>query len=159
MLPPNSCCDSVKFCGRSPKFRRSTLPPSSCCDAAYCFVGYRCFRDPCFNPPWRWRQHGPLKRWYPPTTLHVFTIRKTSTLNISFHQFTPFRNTLYFWTAADHQRESFHWTMRPLTFQFKPWCYLNDRIGAVIRILLDKQKHGQWIGCFIPIHTPTLIQC
>jgi hypothetical protein len=29
--------------------------------------------------PWRWRQHGPLKHWYPTTTLHSNTTQKTST--------------------------------------------------------------------------------
>jgi hypothetical protein len=39
----------------------------------------------CHNPedldtsPWRWRQHGPLKRWYPTTTLHCVTTQETST--------------------------------------------------------------------------------
>jgi hypothetical protein len=28
---------------------------------------------------WRWRQHGPLKRLYPTTTLHVVTTQKTTT--------------------------------------------------------------------------------
>jgi len=27
----------------------------------------------------RWRQHGPLKRWYPTTTLHGMTSQKIST--------------------------------------------------------------------------------
>jgi len=32
------------------------------------------------NPEdWRWRQHGPLKRWYPVTTLHGLTAKKNST--------------------------------------------------------------------------------
>jgi len=35
-------CDAVQSCGRMPTFPRSILPPSS-----------------------GWRQHGPLKRWYP----------------------------------------------------------------------------------------------
>jgi len=29
--------------------------------------------------PWRWRQHGPPKRWYPDTTVHGITTQKTST--------------------------------------------------------------------------------
>jgi hypothetical protein len=29
--------------------------------------------------PWRWRQHEPLKCWYPTTTLHGVTTQKTST--------------------------------------------------------------------------------
>jgi hypothetical protein len=29
--------------------------------------------------PWRWRQHGPPKRWYPTTTFHGVTTQKTST--------------------------------------------------------------------------------
>jgi hypothetical protein len=29
----------------------------------------------------RWRQHGPLKRWYPTTTLHDVTTQKTTTCN------------------------------------------------------------------------------
>jgi len=32
---------------------------------------------------WRWRQHGPLKRWYPTTTLHGVTTQKTSTWNMT----------------------------------------------------------------------------
>jgi hypothetical protein len=32
------------------------------------------------NPEdWRWRQHGPLKRWYPTTRLHSVTIQKAQT--------------------------------------------------------------------------------
>jgi hypothetical protein len=31
--------------------------------------------------PWRWRQHGPLKRWYPTTTLHSVKTQKISTLH------------------------------------------------------------------------------
>jgi hypothetical protein len=30
-------------------------------------------------PPGGWMQHGPLKRWYPTTTLHDVTTQKTST--------------------------------------------------------------------------------
>jgi len=26
---------------------------------------------------WRWRQHEPLKHWYPTTTLHGITTQKT----------------------------------------------------------------------------------
>jgi hypothetical protein len=33
--------------------------------------------------PWRWRQHGYLKGWYPTTTLHGVTTQKTSTWNIT----------------------------------------------------------------------------
>jgi hypothetical protein len=34
----------------------------------------------CHNPEdWRWRHHGPLKHWYPTTTLHGVTTQKTST--------------------------------------------------------------------------------
>jgi len=29
--------------------------------------------------PWRWRQQGPLKRWYPTAILHGVTTQKTST--------------------------------------------------------------------------------
>jgi len=31
------------------------------------------------SQPRRWRQHGPLKRRYPTTTLHSVTTQKTST--------------------------------------------------------------------------------
>jgi len=30
--------------------------------------------------PWRWRQHGPLKRWYPATIQLGVTTQRTSTL-------------------------------------------------------------------------------
>jgi len=28
------------------------------------------------SSPWRWRHHGPLKRWYPTTAQHGVTILK-----------------------------------------------------------------------------------
>jgi len=37
-------------------------------------VGYQRFG----GPSWRWRQHGPLKRWYPTTTPHCVRTQKTS---------------------------------------------------------------------------------
>jgi len=46
--------------------------------------------------PWRWRQHGSPKRWYPTTTLHGVTTQKTTIstrisaclpLYMSFHPF------------------------------------------------------------------------
>jgi len=33
-------------------------------------VGYQYFRG------WRWRQHGPLKHWYPTTPQHGITIQR-----------------------------------------------------------------------------------
>jgi len=36
-------------------------------------VGYHC------TSHWRWRQYGPLKHWYPTTTLHTITTQKTLT--------------------------------------------------------------------------------
>jgi hypothetical protein len=63
-------------------------------------VGYQLFRC----SPWRWRQHGALKRWYPTTTLHGVTTQKTSTWfftamkvsNLSF--LTPVLNVLLSFT-------------------------------------------------------------
>jgi len=46
-------------------------------------AGYQCFRHaycPIFTSPCRWRQHGPLKCWFPATTPHGVTTQKTSTL-------------------------------------------------------------------------------
>jgi hypothetical protein len=64
-------------------------------------VGYQRFERPCClhlqrevagvsmpfsstpaTSPWRWRQHGPLKCWYPTTILHGVTTRKTLTWNV-----------------------------------------------------------------------------
>jgi hypothetical protein len=33
--------------------------------------------DSILTSPWRWRQHGPPKRWYPTATLHGVTTQKT----------------------------------------------------------------------------------
>jgi len=36
-----------------------------------------------FTSPWRWRRHGPPKRWYHTASLHGVTTQKTSTWNIT----------------------------------------------------------------------------
>jgi len=43
---------------------------------------YQSFRGPCCLQ-WRWRQHGPLKCWYPATTLHGVTTQKISTSKVA----------------------------------------------------------------------------
>jgi len=50
-----------------------TLPPL----ILYAYI-YALFPAP-FTSPYRWRQQGPLKWWYPTTTLHSVTTQKTST--------------------------------------------------------------------------------
>jgi len=40
-------------------------------------VGYQCFKGPCCL--YLWRQHGPLKCWYPTTTVHGITTHKNLT--------------------------------------------------------------------------------
>jgi hypothetical protein len=55
-------CDALLSCGMIiSTFQRSMLPPSS-----------------------EWREHGPLKSWYPTTTLHGVTTQKTSTWNFKW---------------------------------------------------------------------------
>jgi hypothetical protein len=51
-------CDVIWYCDNIATSRKNTLPP------------------------WRWRQRGSLKRWYPSRTLDSFTAQKTSTYNI-----------------------------------------------------------------------------
>jgi hypothetical protein len=35
-----------------------------------------------FISPWRWKQHGPPKRWYPIISLHGYTSQKTATFTV-----------------------------------------------------------------------------
>jgi len=51
-------CGTVQCGGYVPTFRKTMLPLSSVVK-------------------WRWRQHGVPKRWYPTTTLHGATTKKT----------------------------------------------------------------------------------
>jgi hypothetical protein len=41
-------------------------------------VGYQCAAS-IFTSPWRWRQHGPPKHYYPTMLLHSVTTQKTTT--------------------------------------------------------------------------------
>jgi hypothetical protein len=52
------CCEAVWWCGSVPAFQWSTSP-------------------------WRWRHHGPLKRWYPTCTPRSVTTPKTPTWNLA----------------------------------------------------------------------------
>jgi hypothetical protein len=45
---------------------------------------------PCCSP-WRWRQHGRQKRWYPTTTLHGVTTQETSTGYMELYLHYPIR--------------------------------------------------------------------
>jgi hypothetical protein len=44
------------------------------------------------SQPRRWRQHGPLKRWYPTTTLHGVTAQKMEAA-WTFEALVSYRNT------------------------------------------------------------------
>jgi hypothetical protein len=60
-------CDTVYCCSRIPTFRRTMLPPSS-----------KTRREITTTTViLRWRQHGPLKRWYPTPTPHGVVTHKT----------------------------------------------------------------------------------
>jgi hypothetical protein len=54
---------------------------------AVCVVRNQRFRSP-FSSPWRWSRHGPLKRWYPTTTLHSISTHRTWTWNIRTVKFS-----------------------------------------------------------------------
>jgi hypothetical protein len=84
--------DAMWCCGRIPTFQRSMLRTSSGrdlldCDAVYSCVRIQTFQRSMLPTSSGWsgqcgrtrRQHGPLKRWYPTTTLHGVTTQKTST--------------------------------------------------------------------------------
>jgi hypothetical protein len=42
-------------------------------------------------PPWRWKQYGHLKHWYPITTLHDLTTQKKSTWKVIYWPESVFR--------------------------------------------------------------------
>jgi len=50
------------------------------------------------NQWWRWRQHSPLERWYPTTTLHGVTTQKTTTCLLIALQTSNFEQpVVIFW--------------------------------------------------------------
>jgi hypothetical protein len=71
------------FCGRMPTFQKFMLLPSSgqtdLWNDGILPQHYTASqpRRPRLET-WKWRQHGPLKRWYPTTKLHRVTTQKTS---------------------------------------------------------------------------------
>jgi len=78
-------CDTVPWCGNIPVFQMAMLPPSS--GLWHHLVMWQDtnisedYADTMTS--WRWKQHGPLKWWYPTMSLHSVTTQKTSTWNTS----------------------------------------------------------------------------
>jgi hypothetical protein len=58
----------IYFIYRSAYIRREVVLHSTLCDIKFLNAA----------KPWRWRQLGPPKRWYPTTTLHSVTTQKTT---------------------------------------------------------------------------------
>jgi len=63
--------------------------------------------------PWRWRQNGHLKRWYPTTTLYGVTTHKTSTWNITAAEVSKLVSCL-----IKHHTMKTYWEVKVQLHQF-----------------------------------------
>jgi hypothetical protein len=109
-----------------------------------------------WSEPWRWRQHGPLKLWYPTTTLHglttqktltwIFTAVKTSALALctSVH---IFKIRLCFPVMADRFPTQCCWTVlnfsRPVKWERRRECQIQtaDHVIKFISLVIVMRCH------------------
>jgi hypothetical protein len=128
-------------------------------------------------PPWRWRQHGPLKCWYPTTTLHSVTTQKIETLNITavkasnslykivgclitmkinvtLIKVSNLQNILQSSFTCLHKHVAFHFHYKTQVNEHFTWPYLSWRcIGGTeveLHSFFDLGTRWRWVVSFTP---------
>jgi hypothetical protein len=95
----------------------------------------------------RWRQHGPLKRWYPTTTLHGVTTQMRATwikMLLSYHNTTPCHNPEDL-NLKHHRREG---------SKFDEWLLVSQEglysIESVNQLVIaaNKKHPNHFVVCF-----------
>jgi hypothetical protein len=90
------------------------------------------------SQPRRWRQHGPLKCWYPTTTLHGVSLHSRESLNMYLH--------------VERVNSIFHFMSCLELKYFALWHDYVWLLQCVYRVFTRKHRWTQNHGCNIPIH-------
>jgi hypothetical protein len=104
-------------CDVGPTFQRSLLPPCSA---------------------WRWRQQGPLSRWYPTTALHGVTTQKTRLeASVYTHTHTHTHTHIYLPGKLTGASTKYSQLFRYLTnARRKTWREHSEDLGVDWKIIL-----------------------
>jgi hypothetical protein len=101
-----------------------------------------------------WRQHVPLKRWYPTTTLHGVTTQKTSTWNITAVKASKLKATgfdsyaIFRLFSCNKELHNLHplWVMKWMRMRWAGYVLCMGEVRNVYDILVRKSQWKKQFG-------------